>query len=182
MADDPSRPGGAPSGGMTGSLSKKMMGLPTWTWVALAAAAGVVTLVWVQSRRGKAAGADTDTTSYTSQEPLDTDQYESLLGLLRDIQGGDSTPLPGDDGTTHPTTGNPLVTKPGVYNPPPINTSLPSGAGWVWAKHGDTAASIAKKYNTTVGLLQAYNTPATLNSFGNGKWVRVRGRAGAMPK
>lgn len=187
MPDDPSRPGGAPpggtkpDGGIGGGLNKKMAGLPTWAWIALAAAGGIVALVWMQNRR-KADDTGSSTASQGASGDdavVSTEQYESLLALLRDLQGGDSTPVPGT--TTPPADG---VTKPGVYNPPPINPALARGVGWVHVKKGETAASVAKKYNTTVGLLQAYNTAATLNSFdnnGKGKWIRIRGRAGAMP-
>jgi len=75
-------------------LTKKMFGLPTWGWVGIAAAAGVVGFTWWKSHKAATAAATTTptTTADTSlNQGLATEQYESILALLRDIQGQNST-------------------------------------------------------------------------------------------
>lgn len=179
MPDDPGRPGGtgAPpdtKGKGAGSfLSSKMMGLPTWAWIALAAAGGVVALVWIQNRRGS-----TPPTTDTSRVPDDqavvsTEQYESLLALLRDIQGAPSTPT---TPTTTPTTGT------GGYNPPPLNPALKKGVGWDWVRKNDTLASIAARWpGATTATLKQLNTANALNRLTPGEAIRVRAAAGPGP-
>jgi hypothetical protein len=113
VADNPPVP--PPSGG--GALSKKVLGLPTWGWIAVAAAAGVVGYVWLQSRKKNAASDSSGQTldnSNGSSDPngigayaSDTDQ--ALLAQIRDLQGAQSTAV-GDDGDTSTT---PEATTPG---------------------------------------------------------------------
>ncbi len=95
-------PAPQPDGGM--GLEKKLGPLPRWAWIGLTAAAAVVGLVWWRSRKS-AQPTDTTTTSSSSGEAqgLSTEQYESLLAILRDLQGkpstepGDTTPPPPSD-------------------------------------------------------------------------------------
>lgn len=169
MPDDPGRPGGAGAppdtskgNGVGGFLSSKMMGLPTWAWVALAAAGGIVALVWMQNRKGSATPATTDTTRVPDDQAMvSTEQYESLLALLRDLQGGDSTSV------TPPTT---------------TSNTLPVGAGWDIVRKGDTLAKIAARWpGDTVASLKAFNTANELNRLYVGDPIRVRGKAGPRP-
>ena len=92
-------PAPQPDGGM--GLEKKLGPLPRWAWIGLTAAAAVVGLVWWRSRKS-AQPTDSTATSGNSGEAegLATEQYESLLAILRDLQGKTSTPIPepGDTG------------------------------------------------------------------------------------
>lgn len=90
----------------TGSgLNTKLGPLPYWGWIAISAAAGIVGILWWRNRKG---GQDAQAQTQPSAGPqiesdgMATGQYESLLALLRDIQGQPSTPLPGDPGPTPP--------------------------------------------------------------------------------
>ena len=81
------RPGGsAPSGG---ALSGRMLGLPTWAWLGIAAAGGIVFFVW----RGK-----NQQQQQQNQAPIQvvpdnsTGEWESVAAMLRDIQGAVSVP------------------------------------------------------------------------------------------
>jgi len=108
--------GGPPdTGGGSNLLTRKIAGLPTWGWVGVSAAVGIVMLVWLQNRKKAAAPpATTDTTgnqSVVDSSGLATGQYESLLALLRDIQGQPSERLPG----TPDTPGTTLVAPTGVH-------------------------------------------------------------------
>lgn len=172
------RPGGAGGSGLQG----KMMGLPVWAWVALAAAGGITFFVW---RQGKNKDTATTTAPPVDQDPqgLSTEQYESLLAVIRDLQGqspegGDTPPVttpPGKEPTAHP------VIPWGTYNPPPINNSLGKGIGWDIVKPGDNLAKIAKRWNTSVAALTSYNSPGDLNRLTVGEPIRIRTKAGPKP-
>lgn len=92
MVDNPT---GAPPrvGGGGSFLSQKVAGLPTWGWLAIAGAAGVVAFLWIQRSR-KA----TDTTGTTDSNSTDSgssdyssDVNQELLAQIRDLQGAPST-------------------------------------------------------------------------------------------
>jgi hypothetical protein len=101
----------ADTGPPTG-LQHKVGGLPQWAWIGLATAAAVVGMVWWKSRSTAASTTSTTptTTADTSGQAtgLSTEQYESLLALLRDIQGNQSTPV----NTTPTPTPTPTPTAP----------------------------------------------------------------------
>lgn len=106
-----------PSAG--GGLNTKLGPLPYWGWLGLVAAGAVVGMVWWRSRKSATAtdaqtGAAQQLTS-GSTDGLQTEQYESLLALLRDLQGQPSTADPGDP-APDPGTGG--ANDPG--NPRPI--------------------------------------------------------------
>lgn len=90
-----------PSGG-GGAMSEKLWGLPTWGWVAIAAAGGVVMLLWLQNRK-KGDSAPQQTLTTPSADSADVQDLQSQLATIeaqiRDLQGGGSTPAPGDDGS-----------------------------------------------------------------------------------
>lgn len=96
------------SAGSGFSLSKKLYGIPTWGWLAIAAAGGVAALVWMQSRKKAATPATTANSGPTYADGIPTEQYESLLALLRDIQGQGSTST-----TPPPSGGTGNLTAPG---------------------------------------------------------------------
>lgn len=92
MVDNPAvppRPGG-------GGLNAKLWGLPTWGWIAIAAAGGIGLFVWLQSRK-KNSTSDTSNPSNDQQGgsgQYDSDEVQSLLAQIRDYQGQLSTPDP----------------------------------------------------------------------------------------
>lgn len=108
------------------SLRQREAGLPRWGWITLAAAGGVLGLVWYQSHRAAQATAGQQTVDTTAQG-LDTGQYESLLAILRDLQGQPSQPTP----TPTPTSPwNPTITIPTPNNPTPVQNWIDtSGPG-----------------------------------------------------
>lgn len=82
-------------------LTAKVGPLPTWGWIALAAAGGIVAILWLRSR-----GANQPSTSDTSSVSPDSatignlqDQLAVIASQIRDVQGGTSTPVT----TTQPT-------------------------------------------------------------------------------
>lgn len=92
MTDMPP-PGAPPSTG--GGLNKKLWGLPTWGWIAIAAAAGIGGFVWLQSRKKSSDDSSTDTTSDDSSVTnagYSSDVDQGLLAQIRDLQGDTSTP------------------------------------------------------------------------------------------
>lgn len=111
MVDNPNMP--PPNmGGGGGVLSKKLWGLPTWGWIALAAAAGIGGYVWLQSRKSKTDASSTDTdpnaqdTDSGASVGASSDLDQSLLAQIRDLQGANSTATP----TTPTATTLPAVT------------------------------------------------------------------------
>lgn len=103
MPDPPNMRTAGPDSG----LSKKIGGLPTWGWIALAAAGGIGFFMWRQNRAASTASTATQDTSGTSAEGLPTEQYESLLALLRDLQGHGSTPATTPGVSTQPVPNRP---------------------------------------------------------------------------
>jgi hypothetical protein len=93
----------ADTGPPTG-LQHKVAGLPQWAWIGLATAAAVVGMVWWRSRSSATTTPTNTTTPDTSGQAngLSTEQYESLLAILRDLQGNQSTPV-NTDPTPTPT-------------------------------------------------------------------------------
>jgi hypothetical protein len=91
MVDNPP---GAPEGG---TLGKKLWGLPTWGWIAIAAAGGIAAVVYLQYRK-KGAAASTASDTSTSADSTggtngsyDSDYDQELLATIRDLQGSTST-------------------------------------------------------------------------------------------
>lgn len=72
-------------------MGGRIFGLPMWAWLAVAAAGGIVFFVW----RGKGSGQQ-----QAQQTPIqvvpddDISQDESILAILRNLQGPPSTPAP----------------------------------------------------------------------------------------
>ena len=111
----------------TGSgLTSKMGPLPVWGWVAIAAAGTIVGIYWWRARKSAKNAAEEDGSVGLSSSPssartvlvgggaaegLPTEQYESLLALLRDIQGQNSTPI-GDGGGDTPDPNQPVPSTP----------------------------------------------------------------------
>jgi LysM repeat protein len=179
VADPPSMHTSA--GPDTGSgLTKKMVGLPMWGWIALAAAGGVVALVWMQNHKSKTTDSSIQTPVDQNPEGLSTDQYESLLALLRDIQGQPSTPLP----TPSPgPAGPPGPPGPSGQPPKPPRTPTPTKLQTVTVAEyttknppwNSTLSGIAKHYNTSVSNLMRLNPwIKNPNMIHKGDKVRVK--------
>lgn len=146
--------------GQGSSLRQREGGLPRWGWIGLAAAVGVVGLVWYQSRKASQATASQTPTDISAQG-LDTGQYESLLALLRDIQGNASqptgtgtmigAPIPGPNPTTPPT-GPPLTPVPVPNNPRPLRPTQQ-----VLVKEGKNLNELLAFYGMTRQDFEAQN-------------------------
>lgn len=130
MADTGGPNTGPPDTGGGNLLTRKMAGLPTWGWVGISAAVGIVALVWLQNRKKNALPAAADASATTAPQVFDssglaTGQYESLLALLRDVQGQPSEQLPGPAGPPGPT--GPPGSTPTTL-PAPTGVRVESGA------------------------------------------------------
>lgn len=128
MADTGGPNTGPPDTGGGGFLTRKMAGLPTWGWLGISASVGIVLLVWMQNRKKNAVPPVADTTSpqVVDSSGLATGQYESVLALLRDIQGQPSEELPGPAGPAGPPGPGGPTGPPGTAPPPPALTA-PTG-------------------------------------------------------
>lgn len=164
--------GGRDSSG--GGFNQKMMGLPVWAWVALAAAGGIAFVVWRQSRN-KAADDTATAPADQTAEGLSDYQFESLLAVLRDIQGKNSVPIEGGDtpNSDDPTTQLPGSGTPGAPHPtgPTPAPGSARGYGWHRVVKGETAAGIAKGAGISVQTFYAYNGPGALKA---GTYVKTR--------
>lgn len=69
-----------------GGASQRIAGLPVWGWVALAAAGGIATLLWIQSRKSASSSA-------ASQPAIELQgsDTQALLDQLQNMQGQPST-------------------------------------------------------------------------------------------
>jgi nucleoid-associated protein YgaU len=102
-------------------LGAKKNGIPLWIWVGGAVVLIVGGYYIYKGRQATAATQAASTTSQTattdtSDSGIGTEQYETLLSQLRDLQGEESTqsnPPP------------PRVVSVGSVNPPPLSTSPP---------------------------------------------------------
>lgn len=155
--DDPRSPratiGGGPGIDDTGGtgLSRRMGGLPAWGWIAIAAAAGIGVILWLNFRKNQAAASSATTFDANSTDAsIPTDQYEVLLSQIRDLQGDASQP-----GPTGPTGPAGPPGPPGPTSPPPV--SQPPGhegpgkhpvvryyTVQKWPAQGSTLSGIAK--------------------------------------
>lgn len=82
-----------PEGGTGGGLTSKLGPLPVWGWVAIAAAGGVVLLLWLQSRKNAAAAA-TPAPNVIGPDTAEVqnlqDQFGVISSQIRNLQGGGS--------------------------------------------------------------------------------------------
>lgn len=161
----PDDPGG-------GTLQKKVGGLPQWAWLAIAAAGAVVVMVWRQSS-SKTTDQSTGSVVPTSAEDtgLSTSQYETLLTMLRDIQGQPSTPVTNTTTQTTDTTTNTSNTTPPVWTPESSGHSqIQSGNRGNLVKEWQTAL---KNSGFNPGPLDGIFGPKTLAA--TKAWQKARG-------
>lgn len=125
-----------------GGLTQKVGPLPTWGWIALAAAGGIGVLLWMQNRRKNAAavagtapavdvqGADAATVANLQ------DQLATVMSQIRDTQAIPLTPGPtGPAGSAGPVgppgaigpPGTPVNVNPVQIQPVPSRTTITSG-------------------------------------------------------
>lgn len=135
------------------------MGVPNYVWLLGIALVTVVGVVWWRSRHGQSAGGG-GISATNPNSPVDastaglaTDQYESLLALLNDLQGRPSIPGPaGPAGPAGPP-GSPGSTP--APAPAPAPTPTPTSPGPVSQPttysvvSGDTLSGIASRFGTT---------------------------------
>lgn len=131
----PERPSTEDGGG---GLSTKIGPLPTWAWLAITAAGGVVVLLWLQSRKN-AASSTTDTSGTVSPSTADVanlqDQLATVGSQIRDLQGGQSQPNTGASPYQNLPNGPylfGLINDPNLPNAGGIYVGIP-GFGWAWA-------------------------------------------------
>ena len=77
-----------PSGGI--GLQKRIGPLPAWGWIAIAAAAGIVGVVYLQYRRKASSASTSDTSGSTTDSSSSSDDLgndEAILSQIRDLQG-----------------------------------------------------------------------------------------------
>lgn len=142
-------------------LSRKIAGLPAWGWIAVAAAAGIVGYVWLQSRKNDNTTQPTD--NGTGGEPGVSTQYASdvdqeLLAQIRDLQGQNSTgnqaagPLAAPSGL-HAT---------GVYTNrigvawTPVDGAYGYDVAWTDQKGGSNSAVVLGPYYSMMSLPRKY--------------------------
>jgi len=88
---------------MGGGLKAKMLGLPAWGWIAIAAAAGIGIALYLQSRRNSASTGGAVDPSVTADSGSDNaDVQNEILKQVQDLQGAASTPTTGTATTTLP--------------------------------------------------------------------------------
>ena len=139
-------------------MGNKWKGIPVWAWLSIGAmTVGVgwflykkheATVAAAAANTAATANTGTASTDTSGAAGLDTNQYESLLALLQDIQGAVSTP-PGTPTPTTPVQTGPVIQpvgpEPGPGGPiaiPPVST--PS-ANTYTVMSGDSLFTIAAK-------------------------------------
>lgn len=106
-------------------LTRDLGGLPVWGWAGFAIAAGAIVIVI--RRRGapeEKAPPDFEPQPASLAEGLPTEQYESLLAVLRDLQGRPSSPVPAQPPSTTPKP--PSGTPPAPTKGPGTTFTIPS--------------------------------------------------------
>lgn len=119
MADEP---------GTGTGMNKKILGMPMWLAITGGAALVAGVYFWYRNKKSATAASSTTSTNGTSTSDsgnagLDTEEYESLLAQLRDIQGEEASepnPAPGPPGPPGP---------PGKPGPPVLQGGNPPGSG-----------------------------------------------------
>jgi hypothetical protein len=143
----------------SGGISRKVMGLPMWAWLAIGGGVAVIYVLW----RRHSTSAKSVTSTPTQQQPLTndqpsglaTDQYESILALLRDIQSQEADepdptkqPPPVHGGNPPSGPGGPVKVPPPIP-PPPAPTPTPAPKKTVtvgkWPAWNSTLSGIAKQ-------------------------------------
>lgn len=104
MAVDSLPPGALPPPDGGNALTRKIGGLPTWGWIAIAAAGGIAIYMYLQYRKNSAASTTSSTdTSGTTAPGYTSDADQELLAQIRDLQGANSTATTAVAGLPAPT-------------------------------------------------------------------------------
>jgi len=160
-------------GGGSG-LTAKVGPLPTWGWIAIAAAGGIGVLLWLQHRRSAAQPTGTNNTVAVQGADAATvsnlqDELQTAFAQIRDLQSGQaSTPAPSAP-TTAPSPANPFPTpgqSPASYhNTGPLKqgTTLQDLAKLYW---GDPALASVLYYTNTATIEEAAHKAGYASSNG----------------
>jgi hypothetical protein len=147
VTQPPPRPQTPPQQG--NGFQQKLGPLPVWAWIALAAAGGVVLLLWTQSRKSNS--------SDTATSPVDTatlgdntGALETLASQIRDLQGANSQPttpgIPRDHGIYY-------FGIEGDADPARRYIGIP-GVGYYWVPDIGTATQFLNSHPQTISLGQ----------------------------
>lgn len=144
-------------------LTRQFGGLPVWGWAAIAIGAGAIVLV---IRRRQSDSSTPVAPEFPIQpasiaEGIPTEQYESLLTILRDLQGLLSRPPPSTTTPPPVTTPPPTSTTP-VTKGPGTTFTIPSN--FVPANQNGTSAVMGKI------MTQFYGVPYTNTSVRTKIW------------
>jgi len=153
------------AGGGGGMLTQKMAGLPAWAWMALATAAGAIFFIWRSKSKATdtSAGTNANSGDTAAAQGLSEQQYESLLALLRDIQGSVSVEPaePNEPGEPKEPPTPPPAKTPTDPKPVPKSTNHRSVFATAYTKRNpkwsSTLSGIAQHEHTTVARLLKLN-------------------------
>lgn len=145
--------------------SKGILGLPMWVWLIIGGSAiGIGWYIYKSRKASATTSTATPTqadTSQTNDQPsgLSTDQYESLLALLRDIQGQNASeseepepsPIQGGKPPMSPMPPVPVPAPPPAPPPSP-GPSPPISTGHnIVVRPGDTMVKLAQQHGFGAG-------------------------------
>jgi hypothetical protein len=143
------------------SWNRRTLGLPAWSWIPVIS--GVTAVGWMLYRKRKSAASASNNTApatpATTPTTLDntagiaTDQYETLLSQLRDLQGNISSEPVSITGPAGP---------PGAVGPPSSTPGPPSTVPGPPGPPGPTPIPTGPRY---LYFTTAANHPVTLNQL-----------------
>lgn len=142
----------------TGGIHGRTAGIPNMVWIGGAIVIGIVGLLWYFNRQNnQAATSSTTTTTDQTGQAVDTSgQFETIIAMLRDIQGNTSVPAPAPAPAVPP----PPTPSPTPTGPPVVITPMPvsSNPGHNYRINtGDTLGAIAARNNMSEPQLYQNN-------------------------
>lgn len=163
---------GPPPPSASGGFNAKMMGLPTWAWIALAAAGGIVFFIW----KNKQSASASDGSNAVNVNGVDAETLNTIESQIRDIQGALSID-PTTAGQT-PVVGDPTTQVPGgdkgEAHPTQPAPGSKRGYGWHKVSKGEGPSGIAKQYGISTAEFYGFNGPGALKA---GEYVKVRAQS-----
>lgn len=144
-------------------LSAKIGPLPTWAWIGVAAVGGIVVILWLRSRSNtqQAATPGSDVSPSTADVANLQDQLATVESQIRNLQGGNSTPIDTGNGN------GPTPTDTGIYyfgidgdaNPATRYVGIP-GIGYYGVPDIGTAQRFLDTHPQTISLGQISQSEA----------------------